>query len=231
MRYIPSMWIGQLSGRQGSTVATHTRYSSFFRNRIMPINPRTAAQTLVRDAMTSFAQNWKALTADERDAWAQLAQLVPGRNTQGVSIILSPSTFYVKFNLDRRTVGLARLDTAPPAVEVPPSMTALSATNSQIGPVMAVDPTVIDGTANNFLVVYATQPIGTGQAFLAKHDYRLLAAFAGNIATPIAIVSAYNAVFGIGWQTFTGMDIGYRVLGVSDAGFQGEAVTTRTAIL
>jgi len=231
MRYRPSAFIGQLAGTMGCTVATHSRYSSFFRNRVMPVNPRTAAQTLIRDAMTSFSQNWKGLTAAEREAWAQLAQLLPGSNIQGTAHILSPSALYVGFNLDRRTLGLARLDTAPPAVEVPPSMSAISATNSQIGPVMNLDGTAVDGTATNFLAIFASAPIGKGMAYVNPSDHRFISAQAGNVALPVNIVAAYETVFGIGWRTFTGMDISYRVLGFSDTGFRGDAVLTRAEIL
>lgn len=230
MRYIPSMWIGQLSGRQGSTVATHAGGVSFFRNRVMPVNPRSPAQTLARNAMTALSQNWKSLTAAQRDAWSQLAQLVPLRNPQGVPIILAGNTFYIRFNLTRRTIGLARIDDAPPAVEQPPSFSVLAVAAAGGFGTMTVDPTVIDGTAGNFFTVWATQFLSPGTGFVDASKYRLITFAAGNVVTPLDVVAAYDIVFGDGWQNMGTMKIAYKLIGVSDTGFEGSSVEQSTLI-
>lgn len=224
------MWIGQLSGRQGSTVATHSRFSSFFRNRVMPVNPRTPAQTLVRDAMTAITQNWKSLTDTQREAWTQLAQLVPLRNSQGVPIILTGHLYYVRFNLTRRSVSLARLDTAPPNVEQPPSSSSLTLALISGPAAMNVTPVAVDGSANNFFAVYATQILSPGVSFIDQSKYRLIDEVAGNVATPFAILPAYETVFGAGWQNMIGMQIAVKLLGISDTGFEGESVETSAII-
>lgn len=231
MRYIPSMWIGQLSGRQGSTVATHGRFSSFFRNRVMPVNPRTPAQTLVRDAMTALSQNWKSLTADQRNAWSQLAQLVPLRNSQGVRIILDGHTFYVRLNLTRRTVGLPRIDTAPPAVEQPPSFTANAIVLNGTGAIMTTEPTIIDGTATNAFSIWATQFLSPGIAFFSTSDYRLITFQDGTPLGATDILAAYEIVFGSGWQNMVGMRISIKVIGISDSGFEGDAIEVNSLII
>lgn len=225
------MWIGQLSGRQGSTVATHGRFSSFFRNRVMPVNPRTPAQTLVRDAMTALTQQWKSLTAAQRDAWTQLAQLVPLRNAQGVRIILPGHTFYIRFNLTRRTVSLARIDDAPPAVEQPPSFTANALVLNGTGAIMTTAPVIIDGTGTNFFTVWATQFLSPGIAFFGTSDYRLLARFAGDPLGATSIIPSYEAVFGNGWRTMVGMRISIKVIGISDTGFEGSSIETSALIV
>lgn len=230
MKYLPSMWIGQLSGRQGSTVATHAGGVSFFRNRIMPVNPRTPAQTIVRDAMTALSQQWKSLTAAQRDAWSQLARLVPLRNAQGVLIILAGNTFYIRFNLTRRTVGLARIDTAPAAVEQPPSSSELTLAFAGGFATMTISPVAVDGTATNFFAIYATQFLSAGVAFIDQSKYRLITELAGNVATPVSIAAAYETTFGDGWQNMVGMRIGIKLLGISDTGFEGDAVENSAII-
>lgn len=231
MRYLPSMWIGQLSGRQGSTVATHGRFSSFFRNRVMPVNPRSPAQTLVRDAMTALTQNWKSLTAAQRDAWSQLARLVPLRNSQGVSIILDGHTFYIRFNLTRRTIGLVRIDTAPPAVEQPPSFTANAIVLNGTGAAMTIDPTVIDAAGLARISVWATQFLSPGKRFINTSDYRLVTSVLSTAIFPTTILAAYELVFGSGWQNMVGMRIAIKIIGVSASGFEGDAIEVNDLIV
>ena len=231
MRYLPSMWIGQLSGRQGSTVATHGRFSSFFRNRVMPVNPRSPAQTLARDALTALTQNWKSLTAAQRNAWSQLAQLVPVRNTQGVPIILTGHTFYIRLNLTRRSVGNARIDTAPAAVEQPPSFSSNPIVLDGTGAIMTIGAVVIDPGVTSRISIWATQFLSPGKSFINTSDYRLIASALAQDIFPQTIRPAYEAVFGTGWQTMVGMRIAIKIIGISASGFEGDAIETSSLII
>lgn len=231
MRYLPSAFIGQLAGTMGCTVATHSRYSSFFRNRVMPVNPKTPAQTLVRDLMTSLSQNWKGLSNAQQQAWSQLANTGPRRNIQGKQIMLTGHAFYLHLNLFRNQVDLARIDVAPPAIETPPSFTDVTNVINGTGAILTINPTVIDRTATNFITVWATPPISPGINFVGQSDYRLLTFFAANVFVPVTILAAYEAVFGAGWQTFVGMKIGIRIQGISDSGFDGKFIESLQLII
>ena len=226
MRYLPSAFIGQLAGTMGCTVATHSRYSSFFRNRIMPVNPKTPAQSIVRDLMTSMTQNWKGLSAAQQQAWSQLAQTAPRTNIQGKGIILTGHAFYIHLNLFRNQVNLARLDTAPPNIETPPSFTSTTNVVNGAGAVMTVEPIIIDGSATNFFTVWATPPLGPGVSYVGDSDYRLLTFAPGDPLGSTGILPAYEVVFGAGWQTFVGMKIGIKIQGLSDTGFEGRTIET-----
>lgn len=224
MLYVPSMFIGQLSGSEGSNTASHNRYGSYFRNRTIPVNPRTPAQTLVRDALTSFSQNWRNLSASAQTAWQQIADLVPIQNKQGQTITLSGQAFYVRFNLQRRSVGLARLDVAPAAVEVPPSFTSATMVLNGTGAILTVSPIVVDGSPTNFMVIYATAVMGTGINFIKPSDYRVIAGPNADFVIPNDRLASYEAVFGAGWRTQVGMRIAFKFKGISDAGFQGDSI-------
>lgn len=231
MKYVPSMFIGQLSGSEGSTTASHNRFASYFRNRTIPVNPRTPAQTLVRDALTSFSQNWKTLSASAQSGWEQIAALVPLQNTQGQTFFLPGQSFYIRFNLTRRTVGQARLDVAPAAVEVPPSFTSSSIILNGGGAILTVSPIVVDGTGTNFVTIYATPVLSAGRQFIKPSDYRLLSGQNADFAIPNDRLAAYETVFGSGWQTQVGMRIAFKFKGISDAGFQGESIETSALII
>lgn len=231
MRYLPSAFIGQLAGTMGCTTATHSRYSSFFRNRVMPINPRTPAQSVVRDLMTSLTQNWRGLSATEQLAWQQLAQLAPRRNIQGKEIILTGHAFYVHLNLIRNTVNLARVDVAPPAVEVPPSFTSTNNTVNGTGAAMTVEPIIIDGSGTSFFTFWATPFLSPGVSYVSPSDYRLLGFVASDPIGATNILSAYEDVFGAGWQTMQGMNLGIKLQGISDSGFEGQTIETLQLIV
>ena len=231
MLYVPSLFIGQLSGSEGSNTASHNRYGSYFRNRTIPVNPRTPAQTLVRDALASFSQNWKNLSGAAQAAWQALADLIPIQNRQGQTVTLSGQNFYVRFNLMRRSVGLPRIDVAPAGLEVPPSFsTFIADPNGTLGQMNFVV-TIIDGTADNFVAEYATPPLSPGRNFIKPSDYRLIAFNIGSTASPIDKVIAYEVVFGDTWRAQLGMKISLKVFGVSDSGFQGEAVEAQGLII
>ena len=231
MKYVPSMFIGQLSGSEGSTTASHNRFSSYFRNRTIPVNPRTPAQTLVRDALTSFSQNWKLLSASAQSAWEQIAALVPITNSQGQVFFLPGQSFYVRFNLQRRSVALARLDVAPAAVEVPPSYTSSSVVVDGTGVILTVSPVVVDGTGTNFTLMYATPVLSAGRQFIKPSDYRVFSAPPASDPVPLDRLAAYEAVFGSGWRTQVGMRIAFKFKGISDAGFQGDSIETSALIV
>lgn len=224
MKYVPGPMFGQFSGSQGNTVASHNRYGSYTRNRVIPVNPSTPDQTAIRTLLTSFSQNWRDLTDGERTGWRDLADLDPTVDTQGQTIVLSGQAYYVGFNIQRDTVGLVRLDVAPALVEVPPAiLSAVFAINGG-GATMEYTPAVDDGSATNFQVIQATSPLSAGINFISRSLYKNLGAIAGDdpVAPPEDIEPIYSAVFGDAWQTSTGMKIAFRIIGISDSGFRGD---------
>lgn len=218
---------GQLSGSMGNTTASHNSGGSYLRNRVIPVNPNTPAQSAIRTQFTSFSQNWRDLTQAEQNGWIQLAILDPTTDTQGNAITLSGQAYYVGFNSQRAAVGLARLDVAPAMTEVPPAV--LSAVNlfSGGGGTMDYSPTVDGGTIGNFQLIQMTAPLSNGINFVGRSLYKQITNLAGNdpVVPPEDLATAYELVHGAGWQASIGMKIGLRVVGCSDSGFSGDATT------
>ncbi len=224
VKYTPGAFVGQLSGSMGSTTASHNKGGSYLRNRTIPVNPSTAAQTSVRSAFTSFAQDWRVIGDALRTGWTNLAILDPIIDTQGNPITLAGHTYYNRFNMRRRSVGLARLTVAPPIVELPPSISSAVLTIGSLGPVFDYTPTVVSGTATNFQQLMATDTRSAGVSFTGKGDYRLIGEIAGDepAVPPEDLVATYEAVFGTSWRTRIGERIFLRATGVSDSGFVGD---------
>lgn len=232
VKYLPGLMVGQLSGSVGSTTASHNWAGSYFRSRTIPTNPNTPSQTAARVAFTNFTQTWRTLSAATQLGWENLAMLDPIIDPLGASIVLPGIAYYTSFNMTRRSAGLARLDTAPPLVEVPPGITAAVLVAS-VAATIDYTPTVVDGTASNHQVIYATAPISPGVTFLGRGDFRVIARINGNapLLPPEDLTPAYQAVFGSGWTSSIGMQIGFRFKGVSDVGFTQDFLQELTTIV
>lgn len=111
---IKSAILTQASGSVGGLTASHNRGGMYFRSRAIPVNPATAAQVAIRNAMSVLATAWQeTLTAAQREAWTTYAEnvLLPDslgepRNVGGVGM-------YVRSNVPRIQVGLPRVDDGP----------------------------------------------------------------------------------------------------------------------
>lgn len=73
MKYTPGPLVGEMSGKQGNTVASHNRFGPYFRNRVKPINSRVQKQILNRNNFSAASKNWKTLSAAVQAAFAALA--------------------------------------------------------------------------------------------------------------------------------------------------------------
>lgn len=231
MKYVPSALVGQLSKSQGSTTAAHNRYGSYFRNRVIPVNPNTALQAATRSLLTAFSQTWRTLTANQRLGWQSLSELQPITDSQGQSIVLAGNVYYNKFNIQRNSVGLAQLNDAPALVELPPSPTDINANPDSATPEILVTPGGSGETATNFWLIRATAPLSAGVGFIRQSDYRNVKQIAANTAIPTDLTADYEAIFGTAWRTATGQNIGFQVVGVSDSGFIGGSVNQLAEIV
>lgn len=131
MKYVPSALIGQLSRSQGSTTASHNRYGSYFRGRIIPTNPNTAKQVTARAAMATFSAAWRALTEGQRAGWVSLGQNMIRSDSQGQPYTLTGLQAFTSIQRNLATLGLAAT-TAAPAFTAPTSLTLLTITATSV---------------------------------------------------------------------------------------------------
>jgi len=79
MKVRSSVFDLELSGKLGNVVAGRARNNiRWIRGRVIPANPQTSFQSVVRNGMSSAATIWNAtLTQAQRDAWDAYAAAVP----------------------------------------------------------------------------------------------------------------------------------------------------------
>lgn len=129
MKYVPSALVGQLSRSQGSTVASHNRFGSYFRNRTIPVNPNTGKQAAVRAQIAAFSAQWRTLSDAQRGAWTALGASMSRLDSQGQPYTLTGLQAFESVNRNQSTAGNATVTDAPTFVP-PTALTLVTLTAS-----------------------------------------------------------------------------------------------------
>lgn len=178
----------------GGQVASKNRHGSYMRNKVTPVNPKSASQVTVRARLSGFASGWRGLTAGQRLAWN--AAVSDFKKTDIFGDIQNPSGFnlYVKLNSNLANIGVAAL-TNPPlpqAVSVFTTGTLAAAAGAQS---MSLTVTPAVQPATETIVVKATPGISAGKTFV-KSEFRQIGTFTAATAGSYDLAAMYIAKFG-----------------------------------
>lgn len=175
------------SGKLGGVVASRNRGGQYFRQFAMPVNPATAFQTAVRNAMTVTVNRWvEELTAAERAAWDVYGSNVSRKNALGDDIFLSGQQWYNACNIPRLQAGLAIVDAAPTIFdrgEQDETLTIVPNATSQLIGVTFDDTQDWVDEDGSAMLIYASPPQNASKNFFAG-PYRLAGAIEGSSTTP-----------------------------------------------
>ncbi|HEY1645386.1 MAG TPA: hypothetical protein VGF75_03285, partial [Candidatus Saccharimonadales bacterium] len=146
MKVTWGMMITDGSGKLGGHVAAKNRGGNYVRTKVKPSNPKTPAQQDARNRLSTFSQNWRGLTEDERLAWNNATANFP-EVKNGKVIYLSGQQLYVKLNSNLSVAGQTAIDTPPLPAEMPSlALTALvSDVSSMTSTISASDAVVPSG--------------------------------------------------------------------------------------
>lgn len=114
-----SIGITSILGKAGGSVYSRNKGGSYFKNFVMPSNPRTIAQQTVRALFGAIAQAWRSLTAAQREAWNQGAVNFPYQDAFGDSKTLTGSQLHQKLNLNLGGSGQSSISDIPSPKSVP----------------------------------------------------------------------------------------------------------------
>ena len=214
------------SGKIGGHVASRNRAGAYFRTKVTPVNPNTSFQAAARSRLTSFAQNWRALTAAQRIAWN--AAVGDFSKTDIFGDLKNPTGFnlYQKLNNVININGGAAL-TSPPVPEAIPTISALSLVMDATIPTYtatfspAIDISVV-------MMLFATAPVSAGKSFV-KSEYRYIGTISDADVSPFNFTALYTAKFGvapIGQKVF----LKFVPAGIT-SGQQGVALSASTIVI
>lgn len=173
------------SGSLGGNTASHNRGGAYLRSRVVPTDPASSFQVIMRTILGNLATAWQTLTDTQRDAWTTYGLNVPVTNALGDTVFLTGQQMYVRNNAARVQAGLARIDDGPVVFAL-----------DSLSPV-AIQPNAAAGTLNvSFevtdewvaednagLLIYASRQKADTINFF-KGPYRFTAIIEGEVAMP-----------------------------------------------
>lgn len=188
-------FLAEARGKLSGTVFSKNRGGNYVRTKVTPVNPQTTSQVAVRNSFTTFAQNFRALTASQILAWNAAVQNFT--NTDIFGDIKTPSgiNLYNRLNLNLANAGQTAI-TSPPlptgATPIVPSLLTadLSSTLLTIASASAAVP------AGHTLIIEATPLTSPGKSFV-KSEFRKIGTAAAAATFPIAAYAMWNAKFGL----------------------------------
>lgn len=98
-----------MSGSVGGLTASRNRYGPYFRAKVLPVNPNTPNQAVVRGHFRDLSARWReVLTTPQRTAWETYAANVPLANG-----VVTGLNMYLRSNVQALRAGMSIVDTAP----------------------------------------------------------------------------------------------------------------------
>lgn len=178
----------------GGQVASKNRAGAYMRNKVTPVNPKSASQVTQRARLSGLASAWRGLTAGQRLAWN--AAVSDYKKTDIFGDIQNPSGFnlFVKLNTNLLNISVAQISDPPlpVAVTVFTALTLAAAEGAQTM-VATVAPATLP--AGEKIIVRATPALSAGKTFV-KSEFRQIAVIAAVVAGSIDLAASYIAKFG-----------------------------------
>jgi hypothetical protein len=195
-----------LRGKVGGSVVSHNRGGDYVRNKITPVNPKTASQILVRNRFASFSSGWRNLTQAQQNAW--IAACSNYQKSDIFSDMRTPTGLQLYQRLNNNLLssgGTAITSPAPNKGVSQVTIGALTYTSGSPALSLAYSANV---PALTRVKVFATPPLSAGINFV-KSQLRLISTLAPAAASPANILSAYTTKFGsvgaVGTKIFVGI--------------------------
>ena len=181
-----STLIAQGSGSVGGCVFSHNRYGKYIRNRSIPVNPNSIAQSDIRTQFADSAIRWKmTLTDMQRQSWNEYAAQVPKVDALGDPIFITGFNWYVAVNALRKYVGLAYLDQGPTTFNHS-TLSSVSVLADSTADEFTVSFTNTDEWATalgGFMAVFVGGPTNFTRTFF-KGPFKFLDVVAGAVVPP-----------------------------------------------
>ncbi len=189
-----------MSGSIGGDTFARNRSGPYSRARIKPVNPRTARQTVVRDAVTLLSERWAAtLTAVQRTSWNLYADSVAMKNKLGETIFLSGYNHFQRSNLIIVQTGGTIIDDGPTIFELPEKDPTLAIAASEATQLISVTFDPLLPWANEdgaFLWTFQGSPQNAQRNFF-NGPWRQMGQIDGDLALPPTSPDDQAVVFAI----------------------------------
>lgn len=173
------------SGKIGGKVYAHNRAGQYVRARTIPTNPRTAIQEAARTRFASASAAWAALTAGEKQTWANWSAAHPVLNRLGQSMVLAAVNWFVAGKTAMDYCGGTPVSNAPSGLGDRCATPVTGVTLAEGGELVAPISTLFGGRnrPNCFIVAQVASARGDGTAYLPR-NYKSVGFVEGSTPTP-----------------------------------------------
>ena len=178
MKYI-GLLSSAASGKLGGIVASHNRGGTYFRHHSIPVQPRTPAQTLVRNQLQGFSSAFKALSPAQIAGWNALALTVTLKSKLGTTYNPTGQQLFVSCNKHLAAISVTTLLANAPTIPSIPGFTSFTlAVTSAYGYVTAITSTVEPALSSSFGIEQrASSALSPARTFVGKSQFRSLAGY------------------------------------------------------
>ncbi len=182
----------QASGSIGGITYSHNAGGMYTRGRSIPTNANTVQQQVIRNAVSSLTALWAStLTLAQRAAWETYAENVPLTDTLGEPRNIGGLAMYVRCNVPRIQITLARVDIAPTNFTLG-SLTPTISTADVSAQTLSTAFTNTDGwatAAGGALIIYQARAQGPAINYF-KGPYRFQAFILGAVTPPVSPITS-----------------------------------------
>lgn len=198
MKYI-GLLSSAASGKLGGIVASHNRGGTYFRHHAVPVQPRTPAQTAVRNQLQGFSSAFKALTAAQIAGWNALALTVTLKSKLGTTYNPTGQQLFVSCNKHLAAIGITTILENAPTIPSIPGFTSFTVANtSTYGYVTAITGTYEPSPSASFgIELRASSVLSAGRTFVGKSQFRTLAGYNPASGLPTALLAPFVSRFGV----------------------------------
>lgn len=181
--------VADIRGSIGGTVFSRNRSGAIARNRTIPVNPGSAAQTKIRSCMSVVRNLWfNVLTAAQRQAWDTYAEAVEVTNRLGESIKLTGWNHFQRSASSALYNDLPYQADGPTELALPEQDESISITASAATQLITIafdDESAWASEDDAHLLVYASRGISPTRNFF-KGPYQIAGTLAGDSGAPLA---------------------------------------------
>ena len=212
------MFMTDARGKVGGQVCSKNRSGAYVRTKVTPSNPRTSAQSLVRQALGAISASWSGLTMAQIAGWNNAVNDWASTNIFGDSTNPSGKSLFVKLNLNLENTAQQQLLNVPAKVDMP----TIGAPSIVITPLDGI--ATISGLtlgAGYKLVISATPQLSRGTRFY-KGKFRQIAIVDSGTSAPSTLFTNYVDRFGMPNED---SNIGFEFKVVAPNGQAGVPVT------
>lgn len=188
------MMMTDARGKLGGHVFSKNRAGAYTRTKVTPVNPQSSYQVTVRNRFTTYAQNFRALTAAQILSWNNAVSNFIGTDIFGDSKTPSGINLYGKLNMNLENAGQTAI-TSPPLPQGADPVVISGVTADVSSTLFTIASAAAAVPAGHTLIIEATPLVSPGKNFV-KSEFRVIGTAAAAATFPITAYSLWNAKFG-----------------------------------